>query len=130
DPSVNARIFRKRDDAVMMEVYLPFASETAVDYTQPACSNGEIVTSRMVYTTVVTLSPQQYADAEGYYLSWERCCRNYSITNIYSDDPAVSGRYAGQTFYLEFPPVVKDGQPFINSSPRLFPPLNDYACPR
>ena len=41
-----------------------------------------------------------------------------------------AARAAGQTFYLEFPPVVKDGQPFINSSPRLFPPLNDYACPR
>ena len=40
------------------------------------------------------------------------------------------GQSAGQTFYLEFPPVIKDGQPFINSSPSLFPPLNDYACPR
>lgn len=130
DPNVNARIFRKRDDAMMMEVYLPFLSQTRVDYTQPECSNGEIVTSRIVYTTLVTLNPQQYSDAQGYYLSWERCCRNYTITNIYSDDPTVGGRYAGQTFYLEFPPVVKNGEPFINSSPQLFPPLNDYACPR
>ncbi|MGC4022927.1 MAG: hypothetical protein QM734_13785 [Cyclobacteriaceae bacterium] len=30
---------------------------------------------------------------------------------------------------MEFPPVVKNGQQFINSSPHLFPPLNDYACP-
>jgi hypothetical protein len=41
----------------------------------------------------------------------------------------VGSLFAGQTFYLEFPPVVKDGQPFINSTPRLFPPLSDYACP-
>lgn len=130
DPKVDARIFRKRDNALMMEVYLPFSSQTPVSYTQPACSNGEIVTSRILYTAVVQLTPQQFSDAEGYYLSWERCCRNYDITNIYSDDPLSGGRYAGQTFYLEFPPVVKDGLPFINSSPRLFPPLNDYACPR
>lgn len=130
DPSVDARIFRKRDNALMMDVFLPFASQSPVSYTQPACSNGEIVTSRIVYTGVVTLSPQQFSDAQGYYLSWERCCRNYKITNIYSDDPLSGGRYAGQTFYLEFPPVVKNGEPFINSSPRLFPPLNDYACPR
>src|SRR5687768_7850730 len=130
DPNVDARIFRKRDNALMMEVSLPLSSQTPVNYTQPACSNGEIVTTRIVYTNVVTLSSSQYSDLQGYYLAWERCCRNYDITNIYSDDPLAGGQYAGQTFYLEFPPVVKDGQPFINSSPRLFPPLNDYACPQ
>ncbi|MEL6537422.1 MAG: gliding motility-associated C-terminal domain-containing protein, partial [Bacteroidota bacterium] len=31
-------------------------------------------------------------------------------------------------FFLEFPPIVKDGVPFINSTPQLFPPLADYAC--
>jgi hypothetical protein len=76
------------------------------------------------------LSPETFNDPEGYYVAWERCCRNYSITNIFSDDPSTqTGNSAGQTFLLEFPPVVKDGLPFINSSPRLFPPLNDYACP-
>jgi hypothetical protein len=35
---------------------------------------------------------------------------------------------AGQTFYLEFPAVVKNGKQFIDSTPKLFPPLNDYAC--
>lgn len=130
DPNVNARIFRKRDNALMMEVYLPFIRMTPVSYTQPACSEGEVVTSRMLYSTEITLSPQNFSDAQGYYISWERCCRNYNITNVYSDDPTFGGRYAGQTFYLEFPPVVKDGERFINSSPRLFPPLNDYACPR
>ena len=74
DPSVDARIFRKRDNALMMNVFLPFSSQTPVSYTQPACSNGEIVTSRILYTAVVQLTPQQFSDAEGYYLSWERCC--------------------------------------------------------
>lgn len=130
DPSVDARIFRKRDNALMMDVFLPFSNQTPVNYTQPSCSNGEIVTTRIMYSTVVTLTPQQFSDAQGYYLSWERCCRNYKITNVFSDDPLSGGQYAGQTFYLEFPPVVKGGEPFINSSPRLFPPLNDFACPR
>jgi hypothetical protein len=129
DLGIDARIFRKRDNALMMEVYLPLDSQSAVNYTQPACSNGEIETTRIYYTTIVQLSPQQFSDAQGYYLSWERCCRNYDIDNIFSEDPMVSGNYAGQTFYLEFPPVMMNGEPFINSSPRLFPPLNDYACP-
>jgi gliding motility-associated-like protein len=30
--------------------------------------------------------------------------------------------------YLEFPPLVRNGGRFINSSPAIFPPLSDYAC--
>ena len=114
----------------MQNVVFGEPSETNVEYTQPECSRGEIRTSKLVYTTNITLSATQYGDPQGYYIIWERCCRNYAITNIYSNDPVVNTMAAGQTFYLEFPPVVKDGAPFINSSPRLFPPLSDYACPR
>jgi gliding motility-associated-like protein len=58
----------------------------------------------------------------GYYVVWERCCRNEVITNI------LNPGAVGQAFYLEFPAIVKDDKPFINSSPILFPPLSDYAC--
>lgn len=130
DNTFTTAIFRKRDNAFMQSVVFSSPSETPVQYTQPSCSNGEIVTTKLVYTTVITLSDARYSDPEGYYIIWERCCRNYTITNIYSNDPATSPQAAGQTFYLEFPPVVKDGVPFYNSTPRLFPPLSDYACPR
>lgn len=134
DLSVNARIYRLADNVRMRDVLLPLTSETEVSYTQPECSRGEIQTLKLIYTTTVILSPQEYNHPQGYYLVWERCCRNYTITNIYSQEPPNNDpNYplaAGQTFYLEFPPVVKNGEPFINSSPRLFPPLNDYACPR
>lgn len=131
DPSVTARIFRKRDNFPMLDVTLPLVQRTNVAYTQPSCTIGELRTRKILYTTTITLSDQQFSDPEGYYISWERCCRNYQITNIFSENTQAGGtRYAGQTFYLEFPPVTKNGQPFINSTPRLFPPLSDYACPR
>ena len=130
DNNIVAAIYRKRDNQFMQNVSFDSPSETNVSYTQPECSRGEIVTSKLVYSTQVVLSDSRYNDPQGYYIVWERCCRNYTITNIYSENPDVSSRAAGQTFYLEFPPVVKNGQPFYNSSPRLFPPLNDYACPR
>ncbi len=129
DPSVTATIYRKRDKVFMGQVILPLSSETNVPYTQPVCSSGEIVTSKLLYTSTLTLSPAIYNDPEGYFVVWERCCRNYTITNIYSQQPQGANVAAGQTFYLEFPPVVKRGEPLINSSPRLFPPLNDFACP-
>jgi len=139
DEDANIRFFRKRDNTPVFLtpgvantdwVTLVLESDTDVEYTQLECSSGEIVTNRMVYTTTVTLRDDVFTDPQGYYIAWERCCRNYTITNIYSENVQEGGvRFAGQTFYLEFPPVVKDGQPFINNSPRLFPPLNDFACP-
>ncbi len=130
DISAVARIYRMSDNAVMGSVFLPLTEESDVNYTQPSCSNGELVTRRLFYSSIVVLSPERYNHPGGYYISWERCCRNYNISNIFSLDPQTSSSgFAGQTFYLEFPPVVKDGQPFVDSTPRLFPPLNDYACP-
>ncbi len=133
DNSVNASIFQKAGNLYMTSILLPLDSSSFVLYTQPECSNGELVTRRLYYTRVITLPGNVYNDPQGYYVMWERCCRNYTISNIYSLDvnsPSYTGfGYAGQTFYLEFPPVVKDGQPFVDSTPRLFPPLNDYACP-
>lgn len=134
DASATARIFRKRDNAVMMDVTLNLNQEQDVLYTQPACSSGELQTAKLTYTNTVTFSDDVFNDPEGYYIVWERCCRNYTITNIISRQPPANATVypdaAGQTFYLEFPPVVKNGKPFINSTPHLFPPLNDYACPR
>jgi hypothetical protein len=128
DGQIVARIFRKSDHAVMMNVNLGLLKTEQVSYTQPACSKGEIKTEKIIYSTFISMESDKFSDPGGYYISWERCCRNYEIDNIYSDPPG-NGTFAGQTFYLEFPPVSKDGIPFINSSPRLFPPLNDYACP-
>lgn len=129
DEIATVRIFSKRDNTMMSTIDLVRVDEVPVAYTQPECSIGDLSTSRLTYTATVTLSPTRFNDEQGYYIAWERCCRNYSITNIFSQNPQSGGNYAGQTFYLEFPAVVKNGLPFVNSSPRLFPPLSDYACP-
>jgi hypothetical protein len=140
DQFINTRIFRKRDNHLMRDLQLTFYKQELVEYSQKECSNGSIVTLRILYTVVsnglpasTRFSPGDYNDPEGYYIVWERCCRNYQLDNIYSQPPEPGDDHdpnaAGQTFYLEFPPVIKNGEPFINSSPRLFPPLSDYGCP-
>lgn len=140
DEVVDVRIFRKRDNRIMVNFLRMTRREMSrVQYKRPACAtqNGSLITDRIFYTYTVNgqqaeiiLDPALYDDPEGYYISWERCCRNYNITNIYSEPPdGLGGRYAGQTFYMEFPPLQRDGKPFFNSSPRLFRPLSDYACP-
>lgn len=129
DRVINAAIFRKSDNHLMRNVTLNFINEEPVDYTLPHCAIAEVETSRMTHTTTITLPPDEFNDPEGYYIIWERCCRNYTITNILSGNPISGQTAAGQIFYLEFPPVVKDGFTFVNSSPVLFPPLSDFGCP-
>ena len=129
DNTVNVSIFQSADDSRVRNITIPYARTTRVDYFQPACSNGEVVTDKIIYEIDWYFDPRAYDDPEGYYLVWQRCCRNYTISNIFSAPPQ-QGVSAGQTFYLKFPPVVdENGEPFVNSSPQLFPPLNDYACP-
>ncbi|MEM6359505.1 MAG: hypothetical protein AAF731_05410 [Bacteroidota bacterium] len=130
DPAVTVYFYRKSDNVQVLSRTLNLSTDTQVEYSNPACDpdNETLSTSRILYTDVLTLSPDTFSDPDGYYISWERCCRNYTITNIQSNDPQGNGISAGQTFYLEFPPVTIDGSPFINSTPRLFPPLSDFAC--
>ena len=91
DYNIVAAIFRKRDNQFMQNVSFTSPSETNVSYTQPSCSRGEIVTSKLVYSTNLVLSDSRYNDPQGYYIIWERCCRNYAITNIYSENPEAGG---------------------------------------
>ena len=129
DPLVTVAFYRKIDNAFITNLDLPLMLRSRVQYTQPACTSDLLKTDRLFYSAMITLSPASFGDPGGYYISWQRCCRNYNITNIFSEDPATGGISAGQTFYLEFPPVIKNGEPFVNSSPHLFPPLSDYGCP-
>ena len=122
DFDINASIFRKRDNAFVRSIYMPRVTESYVPYTNPICTNDKLVTNRIIYSAEITLSPGSFSDPQGYYMVWERCCRNNIITNITKPDET------GQTFYLEFPAIRKNGEAFRNSSPQLFPPLSDYAC--
>lgn len=122
DLQIDASIFRKRDNVFVRSIMMRYQTESLVPYTNPECTNDRLVTSRIVYTTEVILNPDLFSDPEGYYMVWERCCRNNIITNIVRPDET------GQTFYIEFPPIRKNGEEFRNSSPQLFPPLSDYAC--
>jgi gliding motility-associated-like protein len=123
DNTLTVSIFEKGTDRRVRDLTLPLTSNTLVNYTNPACASfTSLVTRRLVYAAPLNLPASIYASSNGYYAAVERCCRNNGISNIIN--PAA----AGQTFYLEFPAVMRNGQPFRDSTPRIFPPLGDYAC--
>ena len=122
DPFATVYIFRNGDNQLMSTHTLPLIQVENVEYTNIECAREELQTSRVLYSADIALSPEQYDSEEGYYIQWERCCRNAAIDNI------VSPSTAGMNYVLEIPPLMKNGKIFVNSSPVLFKPLSDYAC--
>ncbi len=122
DPFVNIYVFRKRDNAALGYVEASKVERKSVSYANPQCGIANLQTYMITYSVDARLESTVFDDPQGYYMVWDRCCRNGTITNI--KDPGD----AGSLFYLEFPPIVKNGVAFRNSSP-VFPAIQgDYAC--
>ena len=121
DPTITLFIFRKRDNAFMASVTLPRVGQELINYTNQACAVGDLRTRLIRYSVDVTF-PVDFNDTGGYYMSWERCCRNGVINNIV--DPGG----AGSVFYLEFPAPYIGRVAFANSSPVFGTAIGDYIC--
>ena len=122
DPTATIYIFEKSNNRFIQALTLPRTTDVFVPYTNPACAIGNLSTRKIGYTLQTALDPNTYTSPQGYYVVWQRCCRNGVINNL------INPGGAGQTFYTEFPPLIRNGARFINSTPQLFPPLSDYAC--
>ncbi|WP_338769749.1 gliding motility-associated C-terminal domain-containing protein [Bernardetia sp. ABR2-2B] len=121
--SATIGIFSKRDNRLLLQLEIPLVSDNPVPYTDPDCAVGTLLIRRIYYAQEITLNRSDFAEQEGYYMVWERCCRNNIISNI------IAPQNAGLTMYLEFPALLDPiGRPFINSEPQIFPPLSDYVC--
>ena len=116
-------VFSKRDNRQLLFLNIPLISDEPVPYTDPDCAIGTLLVRRIYYAQEITLDPSSFNEQEGYYMVWERCCRNNIISNI------IAPQNAGLTMYLEFPALVdRNGRRVINSAPQIFPPLSDYVC--
>lgn len=122
DPSATLTFYSKLGNQLMTRITLPKVSDENVNYTNPNCSNSTLKTRLLTYKAALTLSPNVYNSPAGYYVIWERCCRNGTIDNI--QNPGA----AGMTFYTEIPPVMRNNSQFINSSPAFTIPKGDYLC--
>src|SRR6185437_3388419 len=103
--------FSKRNNSYKESFYLPVISNVQLPNVGNNCSDGYFSVRLIQYQATITLDTSKYNDTLGYYLSFERCCRNHYIKNIAN----ASG--AGSVYYLEFPAIKKNGKPFYDSSP-------------
>lgn len=76
-----------------------------------------------IFTVQFTMPKTQFNNTDGYYIHWERCCRNNIIKNII--DPGATS----MAFYMEIPsPYPNNGDFRLNNSPDFRrDPLN-YLC--
>lgn len=123
DPTVGIFIFRKGDNAFIGAIALPQVESQFVQYTKPECALPSLRTRLLRYSRNVIFNLSAFNDPRGYYMVWERCCRNNTISNIQNPGNA------GSTFYLEFPAQrASNGADVINSSPIFRPVQGDYIC--
>ncbi|WP_370727957.1 gliding motility-associated C-terminal domain-containing protein [Fibrella arboris] len=123
DPSATVGIFRKRDNALMDTVRLVFRQATSVAYKNVLCAQQRnLRTLKAIYNTTFQFDKNRYSDPEGYYIAWDRCCRNNDISNL------ANGTNVGMLFYLELPAMVRNGVDILNSSPEIGFPNGEYIC--
>ena len=123
DQTLNLGIFRKKDNLLIGYATLPLVSNNLISYTNPACVQSNAVRTRLLqYSILVNLLPDDFNDDQGYYIVWERCCRNNIISNIQNPAGAAS------VFYLAFPAQKQNGTLFSNSSPSFKTLTGDYIC--
>ncbi len=123
DPVVRVMIFRKKNPILVQIYELSLQAQTALPYNNEVCSRQKnLVTTKATYYADYQLDLSQYTDPGGYYMVWERCCRNSAMVNL------ANPVEVGMMLYLEFPALTQNGTSFINSSPNFSKLTGDYIC--
>ncbi|NBA87974.1 T9SS type B sorting domain-containing protein [Emticicia sp. CRIBPO] len=122
--AVPLKIFRKSDNKEMDGVFVTFRKNQDVAFENIACANLRKFSIQVYdyHFEANILNPDDYTDPEGYYVVYDRCCRNKTLDNIV--DPGNEA----MIFYTEFPPLKVNGKLTQYATPD-FPILNgDYIC--
>ena len=124
DNNLKVAIYRKSDNRLMRSLTLSSSQiqGTPLVYTNERCAATQGLNISIIsFTENLYLDPATYDDPQGYYVVWDRCCRNAA-------DNIVNSLNAGMLFYLEFPPLLQAGAEFKNSSPKFVAPNGEYIC--
>lgn len=121
--TIPVKVFRKSDNAYIATFNLVQKSTNPIIYDNKACAElRQLKTREIKYSVNVILASKTYNDPAGYFMVWERCCRNNAVTNI------KDAGSTGMAFLLEFPALLQNNAVFKNSSPDFSLPNGDYIC--
>lgn len=117
-------IFRKRDNVFITSFNLTeTGSRSSVVFTNAFCASQQNLNFIVAtFGADLYLTPANYTDPQGYYMSYQTRNRNGGISNI------VNPSQVGYTFYLEFPALQQNGRIVENSSPHFAAVNGEYLC--
>ena len=105
----NALVNTFRFDRIISNDTLRFVGDNCINIPDGCTQIG-------LYQKVVTFPASQFNNSQGYYFSWERCCRNVIIKNI--DVGQNPQGEVGMAFYMEVPSFsVFNNTPVFNRDP-------------
>lgn len=108
-------IYKKADNSFIESVQLFYKSEKSgkLKIGDTKCADKvDYCLFQEHYETIISMPSSRYGDPNGYYLSWERCCRNSTIVNIKNPEKE------GVVIYLEIPSTdLKNSTPVFNNLP-------------
>ena len=125
DPSVILLVYRKNNPLLIERIEVKLTETLPLTFDNAACASlRKLSFTQAKYILTYQFDVSKYTDPGGYYIVWERCCRNDNLTNV--DSNTMDG--VGMVFYLEFPAMTKNGAAFRNSAPDFRLPNGDYIC--
>lgn len=121
DDRVYVNLFSAESDVLLKSLVLVKSAQSPLISTSEDCNVTIFEVDKIVYEGLMVLDLE--SDIQDYYLSWERCCRSYNLTNIQSNPPG-SGIAAGLTAVLDF----SISRSYKNTTPVLSELKTDMGC--
>ncbi len=123
DAVITVLIFRKRNPILIDKKQVDLRQTTPLIYDNEACATQlNLRTTQALYYSDYQFDITQYTDPDGYYMVWERCCRNNAAINV------ATPTGLGMAMYMEFPAMQRNAAAVINSSPTFALPNGAYIC--
>lgn len=114
---------RKIDNSRLRIISLNFENSYNVTYTNEPCAlNRQLVDRIYSYSIELPLDRTYFNHTDGYYLTWERCCRSPLVDNLIDPDDG------GMVIYAEFPPLEISGNHFDDSLPVFQQTEGEFIC--
>ena len=124
DPVATVLIYSKKGPKLVERIDLKLCESLPLRFNNENCARqNKLNFIEARYCALAQLDPAKYTDPAGYYMVWERCCRNDAVVNVTKTSSGL-----GMVFYMEFPAMTRSGLPFLNSSPQFKLPNGDYVC--
>jgi gliding motility-associated-like protein len=113
DPTINLGVYDKTTNAQALLFTMSLNSSHVLTLGDSCFTPSNLCVEEGVYSTTINLPNNPH----GYYISWQRCCRNNIIQNI------IGPGNAGMVFYAELAdPALRNSTPIFGSYP------NAYMC--